>query len=158
MRQLKELLNKGAGEPSRIHERFVPCIPPRSTHQSANTILKNGKGRYFVGKSTKGKGIANEMYARMLSVRPTSPFLGCLTLHLHILFPFNKTELKRNREKEIIPHTKRPDVDNLTKGIIDAMGQAKYFTDDAQIAHLSVHKYYSSTTGYFIQLIENRDL
>ena len=140
---------------SRSLERFVPCIPPRSTHQSANTIMRNKAGRYFVGKSGKGKQVANEMYLRMLTAKPSVPFAGEITLAISILFPFKKTEKKTIVEQQIIAHTKRPDLDNLTKGIMDAMQQANYFTDDAQVAHLYVHKYYSSKTGYYIQMIEH---
>lgn len=95
------------------------------------------------------------MYLRMLTAKPAVPFTGELTLGITILFPFNKTEKKSIVEQQLVAHTKRPDLDNLTKGIMDAMQQANYFKDDAQVAHLYVNKYYSRITGYYIQMIEH---
>ena len=42
----------------------------------------------------------------------------------------------------LIRPTKKPDVDNITKAILDALNQAAY-KDDAAIVQFSVEKYYS---------------
>lgn len=46
--------------------------------------------------------------------------------------------------KDFIKHTKKPDVDNLLKALLDALNGIAY-ADDAQIVKLSAQKVYAET-------------
>ena len=138
----------------RSHERFIPCLPPRSTHQSGSTILKGKDGRYFVGKNKKGKQVANELYIIAMQGRPSEPFTGALSLTIAFCFPYRKAETKLNKGKQHLPHTSRPDCDNLAKALIDAMQKANWFKDDAIVNELRVTKCYSQRQGLFLYLRE----
>ena len=44
----------------------------------------------------------------------------------------------------LIRPTKKPDVDNITKAVLDALNKVAY-KDDSAIVHFSIEKYYSDT-------------
>jgi len=49
---------------------------------------------------------------------------------------------KRACEENCIPNTKKPDVENVSKSILDALNEVAYY-DDSQIVSLSVEKFRS---------------
>ena len=55
-----------------------------------------------------------------------------------------------------ISHTKKPDLDNLVKLVLDAYNGVLY-DDDSQIISLSLSKMYSSTPGIEINITEIDD-
>lgn len=52
-----------------------------------------------------------------------------------------KYMLHKKYENRIIPHTKKPDIDNLAKAILDALNGTLYI-DDSQIYSLNLTKFY----------------
>lgn len=46
----------------------------------------------------------------------------------------------KQANKDLQWHTKRPDLDNLEKAVIDALQSAKWFKDDSQICHKKTEK------------------
>lgn len=68
-----------------------------------------------------------------------------LTCEIYAYFGIPKSTSKRKaklmQEEEIKP-TKKPDVDNIAKIILDALNGVAY-KDDAQVVNLMVRKYYS---------------
>lgn len=69
-------------------------------------------------------------------------------LHMSIIafFPIPKSASKKKKEQmenlDIMP-IKRPDTDNIAKGISDALNEIAY-KDDSQIVMLTVAKYYAN--------------
>lgn len=53
--------------------------------------------------------------------------------------------------KKIIHHTKRPDLDNLLKSVLDAL-QGLFFKNDSQIIQLTGSKVYNDRVGVQIEL------
>jgi Holliday junction resolvase RusA-like endonuclease len=53
----------------------------------------------------------------------------------------------------ILGHNRRVDLDNLTKGVLDALRKV-VFVDDVQINHLHVHKRGGARTGVYILITE----
>lgn len=139
---------------TRTHKQFVECVPPKSTHQAGNAIFKGKNGRPFVGKTQKGRQVANELFVLMMRHRPKEMFLGALNVEICFVYPFKKTERNYNKQKHYLPHIVRPDLDNLAKGILDAMQRARYFKDDAQICKLTLNKSYNEQTGIGIDMFE----
>lgn len=46
--------------------------------------------------------------------------------------------------KSIVLHTRRPDLDNLTKAVLDGLQKARVFKDDGMICELGLSKHYVS--------------
>ena len=71
-----------------------------------------------------------------------------VTLRFGLPVPKSFTKKKcRQIETGELWHTVKPDCDNLTKSILDALNGVAWH-DDAQIVNLSVHKGYSIDGGY----------
>jgi Holliday junction resolvase RusA-like endonuclease len=56
----------------------------------------------------------------------------------------------------ILDHNRRVDIDNLTKGVLDALRKVVYL-DDVQINHLHVHKRGGRNTGVYVLVTEVAD-
>lgn len=56
----------------------------------------------------------------------------------------------------IIKHTKRPDVDNMTKAVLDALNGLAW-TDDSQIVRLTVTKEYTREPYVYLYMYEYTD-
>jgi Holliday junction resolvase RusA-like endonuclease len=56
----------------------------------------------------------------------------------------------------VLDHNRRVDIDNLTKGVLDALRKVVY-VDDVQINHLHVHKRGGKRTGVYILVTEAVD-
>jgi len=139
---------------TRKHHCFIPCIPPRNTHQAGNRIFKSKDGKAFIGKSSKHKKTQLELRALLMQDRPIRPFQGACKIKVYWIFPFTKNETKANKEKGYIPCTKRPDCDNLAKGLLDAMQWVGYFKDDAQAYDLNIIKMYGAQSGIWLEVFE----
>ncbi len=63
---------------------------------------------------------------------------------------------KRQMENGIIAHTKKPDIDNLQKFVLDCLNKLA-FEDDSQIIEIRAKKIYSSKPGTMIRLIPLAD-
>ena len=131
---------------------FIPCVLPKSTHQSGNTILKTKEGRYFVGKNQKGKTTAKYLKAILSVFKPTFPITGAIRVEIQYFMPYLKSATKAQKEIDPLPNPKRPDCDNLAKGVLDAMQASGYFKDDAQVYSLQITKAYSHRAGLGITI------
>lgn len=72
-------------------------------------------------------------------VKPTLPFEGRVILDLR----FNFTKPK-STPKKVTSHLKRPDYDNLAKGVTDALQNLGLFKDDSQITDCTVRKRFAT--------------
>ena len=64
------------------------------------------------------------------------PLRGPLSVHLTFLMPRPKSR------KVDVWHTTKPDADNLAKAVLDALGDAGIWCDDAQVVRLVAKKLY----------------
>lgn len=77
----------------------------------------------------------------------TEPLEVCLTFKL----PRPKSHYRKNgalRESapDMVMHAIRPDVDNLTKTVLDALTRVGAWVDDAQVCRLVADKHYAERT------------
>ena len=123
-------------DPLRID--FIANIEPiRTTHQADLRILKTKDGRQFIGKTSKSK-IKNwgEQFAMQIRRhKPDVPLEGPLWLRLTFAFPLNKGD-----KAKALPHTVKPDWDNLPKTVCDILTREKFWHDDCQIVFGQVVK------------------
>lgn len=123
---------------------LINCIPPKHTAQASNKILKTKDGKYFIGKKSdsKAKQTQNDLISLLYPYRPQKPLEGALKLEIKWVYPFRKSEPKKNRTGELYCYT-RPDVDNLCKLLFDVMTRLGFWLDDSQIADLHFIKCWS---------------
>lgn len=63
------------------------------------------------------------------------PFEGPVEVTARFVMPRPKSAKKMQRW-----HAKRPDIDKLTRALLDSLTDAGVFTDDAQVAELAIRK------------------
>lgn len=84
---------------------------------------------------------------------------GTIAADIVAYFPIPKSTSKKNREKMLsgeIMHIKKPDCDNLVKSVLDALNKIAY-PDDAQVAYVSIEKYYAEQPRIEVTLREMND-
>ncbi len=120
---------------------IIDCIPPKHTAQASNRILKTKEGKYFIGKKSDSKAIQtqNDLMTLLYPHRPEKPFEGALEVKIKWVYPYRKSEPKKNRQGEILCYT-RPDIDNLCKLLFDTMTRIGFWLDDSQVAKLEFVK------------------
>lgn len=135
---------------------FINCIPPKSTHQAAQRILKRHDGTQFIGKfaTSKGKAVESELMTLFMPHRPAVPFDGPLRLSVYWTYPWRKSEKKSNRAKGETPCDVRPDCDNLAKFVCDIMTRLAFWNDDGQICLLMFRKAWGNKPGIGIRVEE----
>ena len=129
---------------------WIDCIPPKSTHQASAMIMRNRKtGQQFVGmaQSSKGKKIQKELLTLFAPHRPPKPYQGPIYLQVKWVYPWRKSEPKKNRALGRIPCDTLPDADNLCKLVLDLMTRLGYWNNDSQIAQLRFVKEWGDTPG-----------
>ena len=77
------------------------------------------------------------VYAKALENRPKAPMDGPIGIACRFIFPRPKSV-----KKDEIWKYSRPDIDNLIKACMDALGEARWFIDDGRISSLSILKCY----------------
>lgn len=126
----------------------------------------SGKGRprfarqgTFVKTYTDAKTLTYEKsiqtYAKK-AMGSTSPLIGAVAAYLHIGIPippsYSKTRQKACINGDERP-TKKPDIDNIVKAVLDGMNGIVYL-DDKQVVDLHLTKVYSSKEGIDIMVKE----
>lgn len=115
------------------------CVePPKTTTQGSTRILKNKKGTYFIGKPITSNARKTKLFLthQLKDHAPSKPIEGAIDLYVEYNFSFNKTDSKAVKSQGKMPHIKRPDSDNLLKGLLDVMSDCKFWNDDSQISNL----------------------
>lgn len=81
--------------------------------------------------------------AFFLCRKPTLTGPVCLRVTFYLPMP-KKMKVDEGRA---VPHTVKPDTDNLLKAVMDAMTTVKVWTDDALVYRIEAGKYYGEKTG-----------
>lgn len=87
------------------------------------------------------------------AVLPTAPLSGPLHLTLHFRMPRPKSHYRTGKNAGMMRpdapnyHSSKPDADNLTKAVKDAMTLLGFWRDDGQVAITIVEKTYALHPG-----------
>ena len=108
-------------------------------------------GRYFVDAKTSE---AKEQVAWAFRQACAGPLLeGAVGLTIRAFFPFPKSTAKKVVAlDEAVPHVKKPDSDNVSKLVCDALNGIAW-RDDAQVCDLQVRKRYSRVPRIEIEIV-----
>jgi Holliday junction resolvase RusA-like endonuclease len=125
-----------------IIRAFIAGPPSTVTAQQKGVAVMGGKPRFYTKKKVKDAHRA--LVAQLAPHAPGFPFEGQVILRVTFTFP---VPLAMRRLWGPIPHSKRPDLDNLLKGVLDALEPAGWMTDDARIYSLHAEKWYGEPVG-----------
>ena len=139
---------------------FIHCVPPKSTHQASAQILKRRDGSMFVGKreNSKGAAVKRDLLALLGCHRPDVAFEGPVQLQVLWVYPWRKSEPKKNRATGILLCHTRPDCDNLSKLLKDCMSKLNYWGDDSQVADLGFLKAWGDSPGIGVSITTLRPM
>jgi len=135
------------------HQIFIPCVPPKATHQGSAMILRRRDGTPFVGKASNSAGAKAKktLLTLLLCHAPKRSFEGPTEVEVKLVFPWRKSEPKKNKALGIMPMVTKPDLDNLSKMIVDSMADANWFAGgDQQVHLLTLSKWWGDEVGITI--------
>lgn len=123
-----------------------------------------GKQRPIVTRRvafTPKKTVNYENYVKELYIINKFPKLeGYISMSVKAYYPIPKSTSKKKKAQMlqgIVLPDKKPDVDNVLKGICDALNTIAY-DDDKQIVHMDIEKYYSTEPRTEVTLKEREDI
>jgi Holliday junction resolvase RusA-like endonuclease len=117
-------------------------IPGEPVAKGRPRMMKSGIA-FTPTKTRNYETLVKELY--IIENRDKPMLEGQLSASIYAYFTIPKSASKKNREKMLewkIRPTKRPDLDNIAKAVLDALNGLAY-QDDSQIVRLVVEKYYS---------------
>lgn len=116
-------------------------IEPQATPRPK--VNKTGHVWYPAGYSDYKAAIAWAIKAKKV---PKGNYIG-----LHAYFYFKYPSSKKTGRTEGAPHQVKPDVDNVAKGLLDAINDAGVLLDDCRISELLVSKMYTIEKKGYIE-------
>lgn len=145
---------------SLINHRFVMIDVPGEPFAKQRPRAAK-KGRYitiYTPRETKNyeekvRKVYNSMY-------PGFQLDGALTANIEGIFSVPESVSNKKKKEMLegeIPHTKKPDCDNMGKICLDALNGIAY-PDDALINNLAITKRYGDSAKVRITIIENRKI
>ena len=122
---------------------FVPGIPkgqprPRA-FKMGNRVRVYDPGTAENWKSCIAMAVQDQL--------PEIPFSGPVTYSIQFYLQRPKNLFRKKDPEGIIPHTKKPDIDNLLKSVFDAFTHLGLWHDDTQLYKGTAEKNYHSKTG-----------
>lgn len=116
----------------------IPTAQARARHGVVN-------GHSMTYKSGPQRAAEQTLDALLAPHAPTAPMVGAVVLEFRAVFPPPKSVSKKERAAMLrgwVHHTKKPDLDNLTKQLKDAMTRLNFWGDDRQVVRTSSEKRY----------------
>lgn len=132
----------------------INCIP---TAQARARHGRTKSGLHMTFKSANQKANERTLEALLAPYAPKSPLAGPLVLEFVAALPVGKSDSKKLREAKLtglVAPEKKPDIDNLTKQIMDCMTRLQFWTDDVQVVCLRCEKIYAEQGYWDVALYE----
>lgn len=130
------------------------CIP---TAQARARHGRTKSGLPMTFKSANQKANERTLEALLAPHAPKTPLAGPLVLEFVAALPVGKSDSKKLREAKLtgmVSPEKKPDIDNLTKQIMDCMTRLQFWTDDVQVVCLRCEKIYAEQGYWDVSLFE----
>lgn len=124
---------------AKVHKVHLAIVPPTTTHHAKRIVRFGGFTR--LADSAKLKAAMATYEGLLLEHKPADRIRGPISLDITFVWPHLKSTPKRLLG-EMIPKVAKPDCDNLSKTLTDAMARAFWFNDDAEIYSMSITKYH----------------
>jgi len=138
------------------HQFFIPCVPPKSTAQAGHIIMRRKDGTPFVGKTSGGASARAQRDLMLLfsEHRPPRALEGPVGMDVVFVWPWRKSEPKKNRLDGWRYNDKRPDVDNIIKTLLDIVTRLGWWSDDGRVASLTIQKKWGDSPGIYVEIWE----
>lgn len=136
-----------------INYTVVGIPKPQARPKVFHRTLKSGKP--FVSTYSPKSDWFHLVYTESLKIKNSlkNRLVGALELNLTFCMPIPKSISKKKRE-QLHYVTKKPDIDNLAKAVMDAINQVGIWEDDSQVSRLVVGKIYSDEPRCIISIRE----
>lgn len=133
---------------------WIPCLPPTASHHQKKIRRFKIGDRLVHGLADKPAlvGAKHTLEALLDPHKIARPIPGPIALDLSFVFPWRKSEPKRNVAKGRIPHTTSFDCSNLAKTLEDRLKVLRFIEDDCQVADLHVSKWWGESPGIGISI------
>lgn len=121
----------------------LPCAP--TAQARARHAVRGGHSVAY--KSAGQKAAEAELDGLLKAHAPEKPLEGPLGLEFVAGMPIPTSTPKKQREAMLRgekAHTKKPDLDNLSKQLLDAMTRVGFWRDDRQVVSLRCSKIYAA--------------
>lgn len=134
---------------------FIPGDPPTITSQMKRLRVVNGVPMFYHSKEYKTQ--ERRAIDQLAANAPDKPSELPVSVSIRFLFAHRKSDSNLFKTVSMfVPKHTRPDVDNMTKFILDCMTKAGYWRDDAQVSRLSVTKRWAVDPMTVINVEEDR--
>lgn len=140
--------------------RIRVLVPGRPAPQGSKRHVGNG---IMIESSKAVKPWRQDVREQLLNTHTGAPLGGPLYVDLLFLLPRPKGHYRTGRNAHLLRDTAprlpagKPDIDKLARAVLDAIGSAGTWGDDAQVTHLSAAKRYadgSQVPGVWIEIEE----
>ena len=108
-------------------------------------MIRGGKPLFFKDKATDTYD--KSIIALAARHRPVLPLTGPLRVAIEFFLSRPKNRMRKCDAEGSIWCDKRPDIDNLVKGVLDPLTKLGFWQDDSQITTLVVSKCYHMKNG-----------
>ena len=122
---------------------FVSGVPKGQPRPRA--FARNGKVRVYDPGTAEGWKSAIAIAAE--PHRPAQPIEGPIICSIDFALPRPKRLMRKCDPDGPLPHTGKPDRDNLDKAVLDALTTLGFWRDDAQVYIGTIIKQIASKTG-----------
>ena len=127
-----------------ITEFFMPMIPPTTTHQQKQVMVRNGKPVFYEPDDLKAARV--KLMGHLGQHVPKEKYTTAVRLMTKWCFPITGDRMNGQYK-----HT-RPDTDNLQKLLKDCMSDCGFWTDDALVASEIAEKFWADVPGIYIRI------
>lgn len=150
-----------------LAEIVLPVDPASLTtaQEKGVRIVKTKSGKMIPTFFKKKRAVENErlLTKALRPFAPKSPY-SCegwfegLGLFITYFFPYTSSTPKKIigacNGGMFVPMTQRPDVDNISKAVIDVMTKCGFFVDDSQISELVLRKFRAVNPCIVISIVK----
>lgn len=126
-------------------------VPPSRTLQSGRGAFVAGGRVHFFTRGPARVEAAQMREAFAVRLPPGwTPRTGPVEVEVLLVYPARKRD--KVQPDTLLPHDCRPDVDNLTKSILDALTAVGVWRDDGQVYRLAVSKFRAAVPRWQVRV------
>jgi Holliday junction resolvase RusA-like endonuclease len=118
----------------------LPVCPKSIQFAGKRVMVRAGRPVFFANKDARLFAQKVDIHSR--AFRPQKPLEGPVSVYVSFVIQRPKALMGKKHLPSRIPAIKRPDLDNLVKGLLDAL--QGFWIDDSQIVELHLIKAYAA--------------